>query len=56
MAPALAAGNTVVVKPSSLTPVTTAMMFGCLAEAGFPAGSVNLVLGAGSEFGTALAY
>ncbi|NMM99424.1 NAD-dependent aldehyde dehydrogenase [Bifidobacterium sp. DSM 109958] len=55
IAPALAAGNTVVVKPSSLTPVSTAMMFEALAEAGFPAGSVNLVLGAGNEVGTALA-
>ncbi|MCH9276840.1 aldehyde dehydrogenase family protein [Bifidobacterium amazonense] len=55
MAPALAAGNTVVVKPSSLTPITTAMMIGFMEEAGFPAGSVNLVLGPGDEVGTALA-
>ncbi|PWG62184.1 aldehyde dehydrogenase family protein [Bifidobacterium callitrichidarum] len=55
IAPALAAGNPVVIKPSSLTPVTTAMMVKAMAEAGFPAGSVNLVLGSGSEVGTALA-
>ncbi|MBW3091845.1 aldehyde dehydrogenase family protein [Bifidobacterium sp. 82T10] len=55
MAPALAAGNPVVVKPSSLAPVATAMMFEALAEAGFPAGSVNLVLGSGGEVGSALA-
>ncbi|MBT1180689.1 aldehyde dehydrogenase family protein [Bifidobacterium sp. CP2] len=55
MAPALAAGNTVVVKPSSLSPVATAMMVQAMADAGFPAGSVNLVLGSGSEVGTAIA-
>lgn len=55
VAPALAAGNTVVVKPSSLTPVSTAMLFQILEDAGFPAGSVNLVLGPGEEIGTALA-
>lgn len=49
MAPALAAGNTVVIKPSSLTPVSTAMMVEVMEEAGFPAGSVNMVLGSGSE-------
>ena len=55
LAPALAAGNTVVVKPSSLTPVSTAMVFEAMEEAGFPAGSVNLVLGPGDEIGTELA-
>ncbi|MBT1174661.1 aldehyde dehydrogenase family protein [Bifidobacterium sp. LC6] len=55
MAPALAAGNTVVIKPSSLTPVSTAMMVEAMEEAGFPAGSVNMVLGSGSEVGSALA-
>ncbi|KFI97486.1 aldehyde dehydrogenase family protein [Bifidobacterium stellenboschense] len=54
MAPALAAGNTVVIKPSSLSPVATAMMVEAMAKAGFPAGSVNMVLGSGSEVGTAL--
>lgn len=55
IAPALAAGNTVVVKPSSLTSVSTAMLFQILEDAGFPAGSVNLVFGPGEEIGTALA-
>ncbi len=55
MAPALAAGNTVVVKPSSLTPVTISMVFQIMEEAGFPKGSINLVLGPGDELGTALA-
>lgn len=55
LAPALAAGNTVVVKPSSLSPVSVAMMIGAMGEAGFPSGSVNLVLGSGGEVGTALA-
>lgn len=55
IAPALAAGNTVVVKPSSLTPVSAALLFQILEDAGFPAGSVNLVLGPGEEIGSALA-
>ena len=55
LAPALAAGNTVVIKPSSMTPVSTAMVVKAMEDAGFPAGSVNLVLGPGEEIGAALA-
>jgi betaine-aldehyde dehydrogenase len=55
LAPALAAGNTVVVKPSELTPLTTIRCFELLAEAGLPAGVANLVLGAGPTVGAALA-
>jgi acyl-CoA reductase-like NAD-dependent aldehyde dehydrogenase len=55
MAPALAAGNTVVLKPASLTPLT-ALRFGELAQqAGFPAGVVNVITGPGNEVGEALA-
>ena len=45
VAPALAAGNTIVVKPSEVTPLTTIKLVELLAEAGAPDGVVNLVLG-----------
>lgn len=45
---ALAAGCTLVVKPSEYTPLSAIALLGCLAPAGFPAGVVNLVQGAGS--------
>jgi betaine-aldehyde dehydrogenase len=52
--PALAAGNTVVIKPASVTPLTT-LEFGRLAEkAGFPQGVVNVVTGPGAIVGEAL--
>ncbi|HEV3002636.1 MAG TPA: aldehyde dehydrogenase family protein [Solirubrobacteraceae bacterium] len=54
LAPALAAGNTVVVKPAELTPLT-ALRFASLAlEAGIPEGVVNVVVGRGSEVGRRL--
>ena len=53
VAPALAAGCTVVIKPSELTPLTTVRLVELLDEAGVPAGVVNLVLGAG-DVGAAL--
>jgi betaine-aldehyde dehydrogenase len=55
VAPALAAGNTFVLKPSELTPSTAILLIGLLAEAGLPAGVANLVLGAGPEAGAPLA-
>ena len=55
VAPALAAGNTFVFKPSELTPSTAILLIGLLAEAGLPAGVANLVLGAGPEAGAPLA-
>ncbi len=54
VAPALAAGNTVVIKPSEITPLTTIRLVELLEEAGAPAGVVNLVLGAGGTVGAAL--
>jgi len=53
IAPALAAGNTVVVKPSSLTPLTTLCMVE-LAFDHFPPGVINVVTGRGGEVGDAL--
>jgi betaine-aldehyde dehydrogenase len=54
LAPALAAGNTVVMKPSELTPLTTVKLTELAAEAGVPRGVVNLVLGRGGTVGEAL--
>jgi betaine-aldehyde dehydrogenase len=54
VAPALAAGNTFVLKPSELTPSTAVALIGLLEEAGVPAGAANLVLGAGPEVGAPL--
>jgi len=54
LAPLLAAGCTVVVKPSDITPVTALMLAERTAEAGFPPGVVNVVTG-GAEVGAAIA-
>ena len=53
--PALAAGNTVVVKPSEITPLTTLYICKLAEEAGFPAGVINVVVGTGPVVGAALA-
>lgn len=55
IAPALAAGNTIVFKPSEITPITTIKLFEILEEVGIPAGVVNLVTGGGSTVGNELA-
>jgi betaine-aldehyde dehydrogenase len=55
IAPALAAGNTTVMKPAQVTPLTTIALTRVLEEAGVPAGVVNLVLGPGERVGQALA-
>ncbi|MFC4098605.1 aldehyde dehydrogenase family protein [Paenibacillus xanthanilyticus] len=55
LAPALAAGNTVVFKPAEITPATAVKLFGLIERAGFPAGVANLVLGAGATVGHELA-
>ncbi|UTH13969.1 NAD-dependent succinate-semialdehyde dehydrogenase [Macrococcus equipercicus] len=51
IAPALAAGNTVVLKPSGDTPLTAIAIFEQLEQAGFPAGAVNLVMGGSDVIG-----
>lgn len=55
MAPALAAGCTIVMKPSEITPLTAVKVTELAEEAGFPPGVVNLVLGPGPEVGAELA-
>ncbi|WP_406390298.1 aldehyde dehydrogenase family protein [Streptomyces sp. NBC_00887] len=54
VAPALAAGNTFVLKPSELTPHTAILLMKALTEAGLPPGVANLVLGAGASAGAPL--
>lgn len=54
MAPALAAGNCVIVKPSEVTPLSTVELGALVAEAGFPPGVVNIVNGPGDPVGMAL--
>jgi betaine-aldehyde dehydrogenase len=55
VAPALAAGNTFVLKPSELTPSTAILLMRVLQEVGLPDGVANLVLGEGPEVGAPLA-
>ena len=55
IAPALAAGNTVVVKPAELTPMSTIRLFELMEGLGLPAGVANLVMGPGAEVGAELA-
>lgn len=55
MAPALIYGNTVVIKPAKEAGVTCAKVIECFADAKLPAGVVNMVTGAGSVIGQALA-
>ncbi|MFQ5603258.1 MAG: aldehyde dehydrogenase family protein [bacterium] len=52
--PALIAGNPIIIKPASTTPLTTLKIIGLLNEAGLPAGVLNGVTGSGSKVGTAL--
>jgi acyl-CoA reductase-like NAD-dependent aldehyde dehydrogenase len=54
LAPALAAGNTVVLKPAELTPLTALELEGIAADAGLPEGVVNVVAGPGSVCGQRL--
>ena len=54
LAPALAAGCTVVLKPAELTPYTALRLGELIEEAGFPAGVVNIVTGYGAEAGQAI--
>ena len=54
IAPALAAGNTVVAKPSEVTPMTATMLGELAAQIGFPAGVLNVVHGLGPDVGEAM--
>ena len=54
LAPALAAGNTMVIKPSEYTSASVLEFMKLVEQAGFPAGVVNVVTGLGAEAGTAL--
>src|SRR5690625_1447631 len=51
LAPALAAGCTVVLKPASHTPASAIKLFECIERAGFPAGVANLIIGKSSSIG-----
>ncbi|KII83878.1 hypothetical protein PLICRDRAFT_118592 [Plicaturopsis crispa FD-325 SS-3] len=53
--PALATGNTIVLKPSEFTPLTALRMASLIHEAGFPPGVVNILVGLGSTVGAAMA-
>ena len=55
LAPALATGNTVVLKPASYTPLTALRVGELIVEAGFPPGVVNILPGRGSTVGMAIA-
>src|SRR5437870_3638547 len=55
LAPALAAGNTAVLKPASLTPLTTLELGKLVEQSGIPAGVVNLITGPGTVVGNELA-
>lgn len=54
MAPALVAGNTVVIKPASLAPLSAYRLVEALHEAGMPAGVINYVTGSGGTIGNTL--
>lgn len=54
IAPALAAGNAVVLKPARSTPLTALAVAQCFVDAGLPAGVLNVVTGPGAEVGDAL--
>ena len=55
LGPALATGNTVVMKPAEQTPLTALYVAELVKEAGFPAGVVNVVPGYGPTAGAAIA-
>jgi acyl-CoA reductase-like NAD-dependent aldehyde dehydrogenase len=54
IAPALAAGCTIVLKPASLTPLTALVLADICHEAGVPAGVINVITGSGSDVGAYL--
>jgi acyl-CoA reductase-like NAD-dependent aldehyde dehydrogenase len=54
LAPALAAGNAVVLKPARTTPLTALALAGCFVDAGLPDGVLSVLTGSGGELGDAL--
>jgi aldehyde dehydrogenase (NAD+) len=54
IAPALATGNAIVLKPSEVTPLTALLIASLIAEAGFPPGVLNIVNGLGPVVGQAI--
>lgn len=54
VAPALAAGNSVILKPAEWAPLSASLLADFINEAGFPEGAFNIVQGLGQEIGTAL--
>ena len=54
LGPALATGNTIVLKPSELTPLTALRMAPLIKEAGFPPGVINILVGYGNTVGAAI--
>ncbi len=54
VAPALAAGNSVILKPAEWAPLSASLLADFINEAGFPEGTFNIVQGLGQEIGTAL--
>jgi len=54
--PALATGNTIVLKPSEFTPLTALRMAHLINEAGFPPGVVNILVGYGNTVGNAITH
>ncbi|PED08920.1 aldehyde dehydrogenase family protein [Bacillus pseudomycoides] len=55
IAPALAAGNTIVFKPSEVTPITATKLFGIMEKVELPKGVANMVMGAGPIVGNEIA-
>ena len=51
VAPAIAAGNSVILKPASLTPLTSLKLGEIMLEAGLPEGALNVIIGSGSTVG-----
>ena len=54
LAPALAAGNSIILKPAEWSPLSASLLADLINDAGFPAGAFNIVQGLGSEVGAAL--
>ena len=56
LGPALACGNTVILKPSEFTPLTALLVAKLSVEAGFPPGVINVINGYGSTVGHAISH